>query len=336
MKRLMAFALGAAVALAAPTAANADFNDNKPITITTAGISSQGFFKVVVESLHALYRDAYPGSSVTFKPGSIAGGMVQATKGEADIIPAIPPVEYKAALDGTDPFSSSMKGKFGHLFSIMNNLDFYFIATKAWADKNGIKTIADIARVKPKGNYALSAKGTFYINVAADEIFKTYGFSSADLEKWGSLQWVASGPMIDDMRDGKVDFFIVAGFHPDQRLADLAKTREVVWISVDPATLKKVADKLDMSVFDMPKSMYAFMTKDEPSLRAGVSYAAATATSEETAYKITKAVWNNIDRVKAIHPSFKEFSRELMVSKFKIADYHPGAAKFYREQGVLK
>jgi len=78
------------------------------------------------------------------------------------------------------------------------------------------------------------------------------------------------------------------------------------------------------------------MTKDEPSLRAAVSYAAASATSEETAYKITKAVWNNIDRVKAIHPSFKEFSRELMVSKFKIADYHPGAARFYREQGVLK
>lgn len=335
MKWLKILALGAALTLVA-NSAHADFNDNKPISITTAGISSQGFFKVVVESLHALYRDAYPGSSVTFKPGSVAGGMVQAVKGEADIIPAIPPVEYKAAIDGTDPFSESMKGKVFHLFTIMNNLEFYFIATKAWADKNGIKTIADIARVKPKGNYALSAKGTFYINVAAEEIFKNHGFSSADLEKWGSLKWVASGPMLDDMQDGKLDFFVVAGFHPDQRLADLSKSRELVWISEDEATLNKVAATVDMSVFKMPKSMYPFMTKDEPSLRAAVSYAVGKHVTDETAYKIVKAVYNNIERVQAIHPSFKNYSRELMPQKFKIAEFHPGAEKFYREVGAIK
>ena len=54
------------------------------ITITTTGGSARGFIKAVAEAFHALYRDTYPGTSATFKPSSVAGGMVAVSSGKDD------------------------------------------------------------------------------------------------------------------------------------------------------------------------------------------------------------------------------------------------------------
>ena len=80
----------------------------------------------------------------------IAGGMVQVARADDDTIPAIPPVELQAAMAGPDPSKEPLKGKLPHMFMIMDNAEFYLIATKAWADQNGVRTFADIARVKPE------------------------------------------------------------------------------------------------------------------------------------------------------------------------------------------
>ena len=66
--------LAIAAAIAAP--ALADFNDKKPITATVTGATPSGYPRTMVEGLNAVVRDAYPGSSVSFKPNSPGGGVL--------------------------------------------------------------------------------------------------------------------------------------------------------------------------------------------------------------------------------------------------------------------
>jgi len=56
--------------------------------------------------------------------------------------------------------------------------------------------------------------------------------------------------------------------------------------------------------------------------------------SDEAAYTIVKALWENNEELGAIHPRLKEWKTERFVSEQATIPYHPGAIKFYKEKGI--
>lgn len=59
-------------------------------------------------------------------------------------------------------------------------------------------------------------------------------------------------------------------------------------------------------------------------------------TSDEQVYQLVKAVFDNFDTFTRLHPAFAGLTKEDMVSAGISAPLHPGAAKYYREAGLLK
>jgi TRAP-type uncharacterized transport system substrate-binding protein len=51
---------------------------------------------------------------------------------------------------------------------------------------------------------------------------------------------------------------------------------------------------------------------------------------------ILKAIWDNEQKLKPIHPGFREWTNERAVAPDVTIPYHPGAIKFYQEKGVWK
>lgn len=335
-KTFAAFAIAAGAILSQPVMAQGA-DDRAPIKVTTTGAAAQGFFAVVIEAMHAIYRDAYPGSTVTFQPNSVGGGMLAVAAGQADISIGLPPVEIQRALAGQEPFQASLDGKFMHVMTILEDLDFVFAANKEWADKNGVKSFADLARTKAKVRFGASNRATFYINVVMEGIMKEYGYSFRDLESWGGkVFYNASGPTIQDLRDGKLDAMVSGGLQPDRRLQDVHNAMPLVWLRADKAVMEKVAAELDMQVVPMPKGAYTFVEQDEWNIRAPTVMAAGAHVPELTVYKMVKALHQNLERVRAIHPSFRDFTLAQMAKPSPKLPFHPGAARYYREQGVLK
>jgi len=328
---LAAAIAGGAIALAVAPAAAQGLN------ITTTGGSARGFIKAVAESFHALYRDVYPGTSATFKPSSVAGGMVSVASQKADISIALPQVELKAGLAGTAPFKTPLRGKIGAMMTIVDKLEFFIVAEKGWARKAGITSLADIAKKKPAVRLNLNRKGTFYAIEAAKATFKQYGFTLADIKKWGgSVTNSSSGAQIQNMRDGKIDMIFNSSFHPDGRMLSLLKSRELVWIDADADKIAATAKMVDMEPTTIRKGTYSFVTKDQPSMAAWLTMAAGTHVPTGTVYKMVKAVAENLERVHAIHPMLRKFDKTMMTRKPADFAWHPGAAKYYRERGWIK
>ena len=333
--KYLALIMAFGVLVAAPS--HAAMDDNQPFAVTSTGFGAKGSFKAIVEAFHAIYRNAYPGTAATAKPSSSAGGMVAVAKGESDIHYSVTTIDYEYGLAGKAPFQEKMPdGKLLHMFTLMDNLDLYYLARKKWADSNGIKTIADIARVKPKMNLGMNRKGILLTNVTIADLFDAYGFSPEDVLKWGgNIAYNASRASLQDLRDGKTDLMIEFGIQPDARIVDISKTRDLVWLQPDRQVLEKIAAKRDFQMATIPGSFYNFLTSDVPTLRAGATVAAGAHVSDEAVYKMVKAVAENMDRVQAIHSAFKNYSKESMIAKPKAMGYHPGAAKYYRDRGWI-
>jgi uncharacterized protein len=49
---------------------------------------------------------------------------------------------------------------------------------------------------------------------------------------------------------------------------------------------------------------------------------------------VLKGVWDNIEKLRPLHPQFKEWTRERAVSADVTMPYHPAAVQFYKEKGL--
>ncbi len=329
-------ALTAATALSA-LPAGADFKDNRAINYTVDGGTATGYFKVMAEAINGIVREAYPGSAATYKPGSPAGGILNIAKGQSDLSFTGGAPEIIYALEGKAPYTESLKGKISFVMMTHNKLVAHNLATKDWADRNGVASFADIAAKKSQMRLSVNTRGnlqsTLGINVA---IFDAYGVKEEELTKEAAILHSNTSGGLEALRDGKIDVLINGSFLPTAEVADIARNRPLVWISGDPAKMKQAADRWGYETFTVPKGAYPFVNKEEITLTLWNVVVAGAHVSEETVYKLLRAMAENLNRVRSIHPSLAQWSVESGARNLTALPYHPGAARFYREAGVLK
>jgi TRAP transporter TAXI family solute receptor len=57
---------------------------------------------------------------------------------------------------------------------------------------------------------------------------------------------------------------------------------------------------------------------------------------DDVVYQVVRAVFENFDSFKRLHPAFHNLDKEEMVSAALTAPLHPGAVKYYKEVGLMK
>ena len=332
------YAAAGATSAAFAGKAFAAFGDKSPITATVTGATARGYPKLVVEGLNAIVRDAYPGSSVTFKPSSPGGGLVQIASGDATLSVSASAPEIRLAVEGKPPFREALKGKLAYVMMLNDNQPMHCIMSRVWAEANGIRTFADIAAKKPRLRINLNEVGNLQATLGgANILMQVHGFGPDDVVKWGgSISRGNSSSAKDAFQDGKVDAFITASSYPDSQLRDIARTRPTMWLEAVPEKLKEAANFWNYRVGTVPKNVYAFLDHDVEAMFQWASMCASVATPEETVYKYVKAVDEAATRARTIHPSLAEMSGAFMARNRSGLPFHPGAVRYYREKGYLK
>ena len=330
--------LALAWALTALPAA-ADFGDKNPVTATVTGATPSCYPRTMVEGLNAVVRDAYPGSAVSFKPNSPGGGVLAIAEGQADFTATATGTEVKLANEGQSPYQKPLKGKFSYVMQLYDNQFIHFLMTKEWADANGIKSWADIARKKPKMRLAINRPDNPQTTIGGPyEVMKAHGFTIQDIEKWGGSYVLGNSQIgLDAIVDGKADVFMNARNLSDSLVKDVAGKRALLWIDGDRAMIQKAADTFNFKADMVEKGTYPFMEKDYPTVRMWISIVAGNHVSDEVVYKYVKAIAENEKRVQDIGGSLKTaFTTQKMSLNPANLPYHPGALRYYKEKGMVK
>lgn len=82
--------------------------------------------------------------------------------------------------------------------------------------------------------------------------------------------------------------------------------------------------------------MYRGTEQDVKSFGVAATLVTSTDVSDDVAYNLAKAVFEDFDTFKRLHPAFANLKKEDMVKAGISIPLHPGAEKYYKEIGLLK
>ena len=188
-----------------------------------------------------------------------------------------------------------------------------------------IKSVSDLAGRK----VSIGAPGSgVYFN--AVDILAAAGLTENDIQP----QYQSFGDSADALKDGKIDAaFIVAGA-PTPAIQELCTTTSAYLVPIDgdiAASLMETSPYY--TTYEIPAGTYEGQTENVTTVTVKATLIVSTSASEEDVYNITKAIFDNIDAISAVHAKGAELSLENATSGMT-APFHKGAAKYFSEKGI--
>lgn len=155
--------------------------------------------------------------------------------------------------------------------------------------------------------------------------------------RFKDVQGLASAEHAQALCDGKVDAFAFTVGVPNATIAQATDGCEASIISLDTKAITQlVKTKPFYSWTSIPKGTYFTTETDVKTFGVVATLVTLSSVSERTVYALTKAVFENIERLQRFHPAFAALSVEQMAKSGLSAPLHPGARRYFRERGLLK
>ena len=151
-----------------------------------------------------------------------------------------------------------------------------------------------------------------------------------------STQYLSFAESADQFKDRRIDAFMVTGGVPTSAIMDVATQREIKIVPIEDTMLSILTAKYPfLSSAVIPANSYKGVTKDVKTAAVNAVLIAHPKLSTDVVYSLTKALFENQAELAAAHAKGKVLSLQGAATGVSIP-FHPGAAKYYKEKGVLK
>jgi len=310
--------LGAAVlvaGLAGPASAQQKF-----VTIGTGGVT--GVYYAVGGAVCRLMNKDRQQTGIRCSVESTGGSVfnVNAIKSaELDFGLSQSDIQFNAA-KGTGQFKDGAVADLRAVFSVHPE-PFTVLARK----EAGITKFTDFKG--KRFNVGNPGSGT---RASMEELLSKMGWTLADFAVAAELKADEQGTALCD---NKIDGFFYGVGHPSAAIQDpttACGAKLIPLTGAAPDALIKQYPYYAKAV--IPGGMYA--NNPNPTETYGVLATMVTSVKvpEATVYALTKAVFENFDEFKKLHPAFSNLDPKNMIQDGLSAPLHPGAARYYKEK----
>ena len=285
-------------------------------------IMAQTFSKIMVQVLPEGSRvDVLPYSGGVGNPLLLNQGKAQIALGF--------PVETGQAIKGQSPY----KKKMPELKMLVGNLDTYWYLFSV-RQEVPIKDFSELKAKKfPLRLVTLPRGSSGEWNTRT--VLNAYGVTYNDIKSWGGkVTHVSFGTAVEMMKDGQADAFahVSTPGHPSwTRLATMTKIR---FLPIDSQVAQTLVKQYGFRSSNLPKGAFSGVDAPVPLLGFATCIITTDKMSNDTAYKITKAVCSNRDDLIAAYKGAQVFDPKSAANV--PLPLHPGAKKYYQESGYLK
>ncbi len=293
------------------------------ITIGTGGVTGTYYPTggAVCRLVNKYKKDTKIRCSVESTGGSVYN-INTLKNGELDFGIAQSDVVYQAS-NGIKKFEGKKVEKLRSVMAIYPEL--FTLVTRKDANINGIMDVKG-KRIN-LGNPGSGNEAT------ALALFKALDIKKDDLAFAGALK---ASEMPDALRDNKIDGYFYMVGHPTANIKDASN-------SVDVKITPIVGDKVDSFVnanpyfaqADVPGKVYKGNPEGTPTFGVKAVLVSSTDVSDKAVYTVVKAILENFDAFKKLHPAYANITKESLLDGLS-APMHDGAKKYFKEAGLLK
>ena len=308
------------VSFSAPVAAQQKF-----ITIGTGGVT--GVYYAAGGAICRLVNKDRAKHNIRCSVESTGGSVFNVNTikgGELDLGFAQSDVQFNAS-KGVGQFKDG--GAYGDLRAVfsVHPEPFTVVARK----EAGAKSFTDFKG--KRFNVGNPGSGT---RSSMEELLAAMGWKMGDFALAAELKADEHGPALCD---GKIDGFFYAVGHPSANIQDPTTTCGAKIVSLSgPAIDKLVAEKPYYAKVTIPGGLYPNNPDAAQTYGVLATVVASAKTPAETVYQVTKAVFDNFDEFKKLHPALANLTPQAMIKDGLSAPLHEGALRYYREKGWVK
>ena len=302
----------------------AQAQEHKFMTIGTAG--QTGIYYIVGQSICKLinrntdkhgYRCTAPATG-----GSIAN-LHSIANGDLNFGTVQSDWQYHA-LNGASVFADA--GPNEKLRSVLSaHADVVTIVARA---DSGIKTLSDLKGKRVNiGNPGSGSRAT------AEVLLDTIGIAVEDLALAAELK---SAEQSQALCDNKIDAMMFSAGHPVGNIQEATVTCDTVFLQVEGEAIDAlVAETPYYTKATIPAGMYHGQPETIHTYGPLATLVTSTDTDEEAVYQLVKAIFDNFERFKSLHPAFANLNEADMIANGTIAPLHDGAIRYYKERGWM-
>ena len=244
--------------------------------------------------------------------------------GELDLGFAQSDVQFNAAKGQAQFKDAGAYGDLRAVFSVHPE-PFTVVARK----EANIKTFADFKG--KRFNVGNPGSGT---RASMEELLAAMGPKLAVFSLASELKADEHGPALCD---GKIDGFFYGVGHPSANIQDPTTSCGARLVSLTgPVIDKLIADKPYYARATIPGGLYPNNPDATNTYGVLATVVASSKTPSETVYQVVKAVFDNFDEFKKLHPALGNLKPESMVADGLSAPLHEGAVRYYKEKGWVK
>lgn len=164
------------------------------------------------------------------------------------------------------------------------------------------------------------------------DILSVHGMERSDVsEDYSSFSQSA-----EKIADGNLDASLITAGSPTASITELANGHPVSIIPLNgPAIDKLLEIQPYYTKVTLPVGTYEGLNAPVETIAVRAIWATHEGVSDELAYALTKALYENTETLAKVHVKGKEISLETALQSISIP-LHPGAERYYREKGLIK
>ncbi len=243
--------------------------------------------------------------------------------GELDMGVAQSDWQYHA-YNGTSKFAKKGPNKDLRAVFSVHPEPFTVVARK----DSGIKKFADLKGKRVNiGNPGSGQRGTMEVVMGA------YGWTKKDFKLASELK---SAEQSKALCDNKIDAMVFTVGHPSGSIKEATTSCDSIMVEVAGSKIDKlVKDNAYYRTATIPGGMYRGTDADTKTFGVGATFVTSAKVPADVIYNVVKAVFENFDQFKKLHPAFANLKEKEMIKDGLSAPLHEGAIKYYKERGWM-